>query len=159
MNVTTHEPGFDSLDSLADLEALCVFVGEDERPLRGIAGFLDWRMCGGLSRVLVSEFFKGAAGDCLLLPSNGRIAIPRIFVCGLGPTTAAKEGFGSLMTGAADRLTKAKIRSVALELPALPGVDETERARVVRERFLPKFKGERVAVMTDRATAKLLPPS
>jgi len=157
VQLTTHDPGFESLDSLADVEALCVFVGQDERPLRGIAGYLDWRMCGGLSRVLVSEFFQGAGGDCLLLPSNGRIAIPRIFVCGLGPLQGVKEQLGSMMTGAADRLTRARIRSVALELPQLPGLEDSERVRVIRERFLPKFKGERVAVLADRNVAKLLP--
>ncbi|MDQ3263184.1 MAG: peptidase M17 [Myxococcota bacterium] len=157
MQLTTHEPGFESLDTLSDLEALCVFVGEDERPLRGIAGYLDWRMCGGLSRVLVSEFFQGAAGDCLLLPSHGRIAIPRVFVCGMGPLQGAREQLGSLMTAAADRLTRAKVRSVALELPQLPGLDETERVRVIRERFLPKFKGDRVAVLADKSVSRLLP--
>lgn len=156
--LTTHEPVMESLDALGDVEALCVFVGEDERPLKGIAGYLDWRMCGGLSRVLVSEFFKGEAGDCLLLPSAGRIAIPRVFVCGAGPAGKLKENLGSLMTSAADRLTRAKIQSVALELPAT-GSDEAERVRVIRERFLPKFKGERVAVLADKAVAKLLPAS
>jgi len=46
---------------------------------------------------------------------------------------------------------------VALELPQLPGLEDSERVRVIRERFLPKFKGERVAVLADRNVAKLLP--
>jgi hypothetical protein len=157
MTLTSHEPGFETLDALTDVEALCVFVGQDERPLRGVAGYVDWRLCGSLSRVLVSEFFKGEPGDCLLLPSNGRIAMPAIFVYGTGPSTGLKDQLGSLMTAAADRLTRAKIRSVALEVPQGPGIPEQERARVVRERFLPKFKGERVAVLADKAVTKLLP--
>lgn len=156
MTVQGYEPNLESVDALADVEALCVFVGEDERPLRGVAGYVDWRLCGALSRVLLSEFFAGAAGDCLLLPAHGRLAIPRIFVCGTGPAATLKEGVGTLMTSAADRLTRAKVRSVAVEVPRGEGLADAERARLVRERFLPKFKGDRVALLVDKSVSKLL---
>ena len=84
MNLTTHEIGFPSLDALPGVDSLCVFVGQDERPLRGTAGYVDWRLCGALSRVLLQGFFIGAQGDCLLIPSEGRIAMSRIFALGTG---------------------------------------------------------------------------
>ena len=74
----------DALDPLP-VDTVCLFVSEDERPLGGAAGFVDWRLCGQLSRLLVDGFFKGTRGESLLLPSNGRIGAPRLVVLGLGP--------------------------------------------------------------------------
>ena len=54
--------GLDSLDALTGIEAVCCFVVEDERPLSGAPGFLDWRLCGSLSRILHEGRFVGAAG-------------------------------------------------------------------------------------------------
>ena len=34
MSVTTHELGFESLDALSGVDSLCLFVSEDERPLK-----------------------------------------------------------------------------------------------------------------------------
>ena len=62
--------GLDALDALTGVEALCCFVTEDERPLGGASGFLDWRLCGELSKILASGYFVGAPGDKLLLPSE-----------------------------------------------------------------------------------------
>src|SRR5205814_6042297 len=116
--VTTHEVGFEPLDSLPGLDSLCVFVGEDERPLRGAAGFLDWRLGGALSRVLVSGFFVGAPSDTLLLPTAGRIAIPRVFAIGVGRSAAlTEEGLCAALRIAAQVLDKARAQAVALELP------------------------------------------
>jgi hypothetical protein len=156
--LSTHEIGFESLDALDGLEALCLFVGEDDRPLKGAAGYVDWRLAGAISRVLMKEFFVGAAGDCLLLPSNGRIAIPRIFACGTGKS----DGFGperlrELLADAASRLDRAKIRSVALEIPGAGVVPDEERSRAVQEAFLARFSGERVAFLADKSVGKLMP--
>ncbi len=158
MNLSTHEIGFESLDALEGLDALCLFVGEDDRPLKGAAGYVDWRLAGALSRVLMNEFFVGVAKDCLLLPSNGRIAIPRIFACGSGPSSQLDpERLRELLADAAERLDRAKIRSVALEVPGAGAVSDEERSRAVREAFLGRFSGERVAFLADKAVAKLLP--
>src|SRR3954452_25120632 len=98
-SVSTHGIGLDSLDELKDVDALCLFVGEDERPLRGVAGYVDWRLCGALSRVIKNGFFVGAAQDWLLLPSNGRIAPARIFVVGVGKRSAlTAEGIGKALS-------------------------------------------------------------
>ena len=158
MNLSTHEIGFESLDALEGLDALCLFVGEDDRPLKGAAGYVDWRLAGALSRVLMQEFFVGAAGDCLLLPSNGRIAIPRIFACGAGPSNGfGPERLREILSDAAVRLDRAKIRSVALEVPGAGAVPDEERSRAVKEAFLGRFSGERVAFLADKAVGKLLP--
>lgn len=158
MSVTAYEIGFEGLDTLAGVDALCLFVAEDDRPLPGTAGYVDWRLCGALSRVLKAKFFTGAKDDWLLLPSEGRLPFPRIFVVGLGRRAdLSRESLGQVLASAAKVLGKAKADSVALELPSGAQVDEAAQAAALQQHFLPGFKGKHVAILADKALAKLLP--
>lgn len=157
MSVTTHETGLETLDTLEGIDALCVFVSVDERPLLGLAGYLDWRLCGRLSRVLEEGFFTGAGEDSLLLPTNGRIAASRVFVLGLGRSAdLTAEKVEGALKNAAKVLTQAKVNAVGLELPGGQVLDEATRARVLKSAFLPGFKGGRVAVLGDKSLLKLV---
>lgn len=157
MNLTTHEIGFASLDGMPGVDSLCLFVAEDERPLRGTAGYVDWRMCGALSRVLRGGFFTGSSGDCLLIPTEGRIAMSRIFAIGIGERQRfGTEALGEVLSNAAGVLTKAQVATVALEIPGAGAVDESTRAASLVKQFLPAFKGGRVAVLSERSVARLL---
>ena len=69
--IEVAELGLPALDVL-DVDALAVFVGP-ERPLQGLAGFADWRLCGALSRAIRGGLFDAAPDDALLLPSGGRM--------------------------------------------------------------------------------------
>ena len=158
MNVSTHEPGLAGLDSLQEVDALCLFVGEDDRPLPGSAGYVDWRLCGALSRVLQSGFFVGAREDSLLLPTDGRFSVPRVFVMGLGQRRALEAGaLGEALAAAGRVLTRARVEAVALELPGAGSLGEAARVSAFTERFLPSFKGRKVAVLADKDVARLLP--
>ncbi|MGV3619494.1 MAG: M17 family peptidase N-terminal domain-containing protein [Archangium sp.] len=134
--------GLEALDSLSGIEALCCFVTEDERPLSGAAGFLDWRLCGELSRVLISGFFVGAPGDKLLLPTDARVPAKRIFAIGLGRSQSVTAlGLEHALTGAAAMLTKAQVPSVALAFPMLPNAVSPQRDELVERAFAPHFQG------------------
>ena len=157
MSLSTHEIGFASLDDLPGVDTLCLFVAEDERPLKGTAGYVDWRMCGALSQVLLDRFFIGSAGDCLLIPSDGRIAMSRIFAIGIGNS----EGFGHdsllrTMGDAGRMLSRALVQTVALEIPGSGKVEEATRAAALLNQFVPKFNGSHVAVLSDKGVARLL---
>jgi hypothetical protein len=155
--LTAHELGVEALDALGGVDSLCLFVGEDERPLQGAAGYLDWRMCGALSRVLLSGFFTGAAGDALLLPAGGRISIPRVFAIGLGKAAALDQaGLQAALASAASVLQRAKVEAVALELPGQGAVKESARVEALRRAFLPAFGGKRVALLGEKSLGKLL---
>jgi leucyl aminopeptidase len=155
VSVTTHEVGFEGLDALGGVDALCLFVAEDDRPLPTTAGYVDWRMCGALSRALKAGFFTGVKDDWLLLPSDGKLSVPRIFVVGLGSRKALDaDALGTALGNAAKVLAKAKVESVALELPASPGVEESARTSALEKNFLPLFKGKRVAVLGDKGNAR-----
>lgn len=157
-SVSTHDIGLDALDELTGTDALCLFVAEDERPLRGIAGYVDWRLCGGLSRVIKNGFFVGAAQDWLLLPSNNRIGPGRIFVVGVGKRSAlSADAIGKALSVAARTLTRAKVDSVALEIPQGANLDEAARASIFQKEFLPEFKGRAVALLADKALSRVLP--
>ena len=72
-----------ALDAQSD-DLLVLSVLEDERPLGGLAGLVDWRLCGALSRWLVSGFATGVWGESVLYPSNARLAQRVTLVLGLG---------------------------------------------------------------------------
>lgn len=148
--VSTVPLSLDALDPLP-VDTLCLFVTEDERPLTGAAGYVDWRLCGQLSRLLVDGFFKGARGESLLLPSNGRIGAPRVVILGLGPGGEALHA-GTLrgaLSQAADVLNRAGADSIAVELPGRGALPGEERSSAFQEAFVPAFRGARVTLLAD----------
>jgi hypothetical protein len=158
VNVAAYDIGFEGLDALEGIDALCLFVGEDDRPLPGSVGYVDWRLCGALSRVLQSGFFVGAQDDSLLLPTDGRFPVPRVFVIGLGRRSGLDaSSLGEAMANAGRVMAKAKVQAVALEVPGAERLDEGARASALNDKFLPAFKGQRVAVLADKALARRLP--
>ena len=70
-----HNPG----------QVLVLTAFSDERPLRGLAGLVDWRVCGKLSGWFLSEFATGEVNDRVLYPSQGRLSHPLMLLIGLGP--------------------------------------------------------------------------
>ncbi len=69
-----------------DLAVLTVF--EDERPLQGLAGLVDWRTSGSLSALVRSGLCTGAAGEAVLLPGRATLPMERLVLLGLGPSRA-----------------------------------------------------------------------
>ena len=158
MNVAAYDVNLQGLDSLEGVDALCLFVGEDDRPLPGSAGYVDWRLCGALSRVLQSGFFVGARDDSLLLPTDGRFPVPRIFVIGLGRRKGLDaSSLGQALANAGQVLARARVEAVALEIPGTGALDEATRASALSDKFLPAFKGKKVAVLADKELARRLP--
>lgn len=135
-----------SVDALAGTEAVCCLVTEDERPLPGAAGFVDWRLNGALSRVLKVGFFQGAPGEKLLVPTLGQVPAPKLFAVGLGRASAVTAlGLEHALTQAGEMLAKAQVSSVALAFPTLPKALESSRDELVTRAFKSRFPG-RVAV-------------
>lgn len=160
MSLTTCDIALHTLDTLKGVDALCLFVGEDERPLSGASGLVDWRLCGRLSRVLLDGFFQGARGEKLLLPGEGRLPIPRIFVFGIGPLARFdEEALSSGMTEAGRMLTRAQVKSVALEVPGAGRLPDAARAAALLQPFGAAFRGQDVAIFSDRNLGRHLPTS
>jgi len=67
-----------------ETEALVVGFFEDIRPLKDVAGELDWLLCGALSALLLGKRVRGSLGDVALLTSQGKVPAQKIFMIGLG---------------------------------------------------------------------------
>lgn len=151
-----HEPSLETLDGLTGVDALCLFVAEDDRPLSGAAGFVDWRLGGGLSRVLQAGFFVGAVDDKLLFPASGGLPVPKIFAIGIGREASLDaDTLGRVLEGAAATLKKAGVGSVALALPKGALADEA-RVEALKRHFLPGFGNGPVTVLAERGVRALL---
>jgi hypothetical protein len=114
--------GLPAIDALA-VDALAMFVGP-ERPLQGLAGFADWRLCGLISRAIREGAYGPDSGEALLLPSGGRIAVPRIFCFGLPEPARDAAEFSAAARRLCLAMHKARSDSWAGTLPATePGVE------------------------------------
>jgi hypothetical protein len=100
----------------ADLLVAPFFAGE--RPLRGAAGRLDWRLCGHLSEMLRRSAFEGAPGDLILVPTGASARAPRALLVGLGE----RSGFSprQLRPAVASALAKARALRAGIVAVALP---------------------------------------
>jgi hypothetical protein len=116
MELSYYPLTMEALDQ-ADAEALCLFVSEDERPLTGLAGLVDWRLSGRLSRMIRAGLVVGAAGEALLTPPGMRLAFKKLFLFGLGAARSDDELAGRL-ADALRRLAQAGVKDAALQLPA-----------------------------------------
>jgi hypothetical protein len=67
-----------------DCEVLALGFFEDERPLKGTTGWVDWRFNGKVSRFCIDGKLTGAWGEATLIPSEGRISPRMILLLGLG---------------------------------------------------------------------------
>jgi len=95
-----------------------VFFFESERPLRGGAGRADWRLCGQLSRLILSGKLTGAAGEAVLMPTGGGLAAPLLVGLGLGSRNTFDAGAcEALGREAVTRAWRLGAKSVALPLP------------------------------------------
>ena len=102
----------------AGAEMIACGIWEDQRPLPGLAGLVDWRLAGRLSRLAREQFLVGSLGEVLFLPGRPRLPFDKVIVLGLG----ARASFGDapFKTALEKLLATAsglKVRRVVAELP------------------------------------------
>ncbi len=157
MRLSFADASLAALDALTGLEAVALLVFEDERPLRSLAGFADWRLCGALSRILIGGRFTGERGDALLFPALSRFPGDRVFCFGGGHKAEfGRLGFATAVRGMAKAISLAGAKAFVTELPAVEGLDELERAKIFLAEGAAHFGGERIALCGDaRALARV----
>ena len=128
LKIEVADLGLPAIDTL-DVDAIGVFVGP-ERPLQGLAGFVDWRMCGAISRAMRSGLFHGAREEALLLPTGGRMAPGRLFCFGLPEAPLAPEAFLPAARAGLEALARAGSEAFAIAMPPLAGGDTALAARL-----------------------------
>lgn len=110
-------PDLRAIDGLR-CEAIALPFFEDERPLRGAAGLIDWRLCGRLSRLLVRGQVRGGQGERVLVPARPRLTCDKLFLFGLGPRARFDETtFVAAIADVLDTLEGVRARTAMLALP------------------------------------------
>ena len=117
IELTWAERELRSLDRLTGEIVVCSMFAE-ERPPHGIAGLIDWRLGGRLSRLCLSRFLTGGHQELLLVPGRPRVSFDKIVVVGLG----AREGFDEArfhdaLSRALRALVDLQVRRVTIDLP------------------------------------------
>lgn len=106
-----------------ETEALIVGFHEDVRPLRNLAGELDWLLCGSLSDLIIKHKVRGSSGDVALLPSQGKIPARKIFLVGLGSKeTMSSDAISSLARTLTSMVIKTGVRNAAMECIPISGM-------------------------------------
>lgn len=65
---------------------------QDQVPLQGLLGLVDWRVNGKLSRLVKDKVFSGSAREMLLMPAERRFKADKLVLLGLGRKVDFEEG-------------------------------------------------------------------
>ena len=117
MNFQVVTPSLARLDDLR-FDTLVLSHFDDERPLTGVGGMVDWRLNGRLSQLILNGVITGEYGEQLLYPQGSRMPFTKLLYFGLGDrtqfTTARyREATHRLL----DTMSRIGIFSFALCLP------------------------------------------
>ena len=106
-----------TLDSVrAELAVLPIF--NDERPLRALSGLCDWRLCGRLSRLLLSQRLQSDSDVVTLTPAGSRLPFERLLFVGLGDSEHfVRDRFDRACALLNKTILALRIRTVALTIP------------------------------------------
>ena len=115
-----------------DVQAVLLGVPSDQRPLKGTAGLLDWRLKGMVSRFLKAGHITGDAGEIVLVPMlRGECRKTLIF---LGHGKVSDSNLPSVklahLARVREQLLKLKVTRVAVSASAFTGI---KRGDIVRE--------------------------
>jgi hypothetical protein len=83
MKVQLVKPDLHQIDHL-NVDTFAITVFEDQRPPKGLAGLVDWRLCGRMSNLLISGQLTGRFREAVMFPGYGRLPSGRVLVFGLG---------------------------------------------------------------------------
>jgi len=91
---------------------------QDERPLKGSTGWIDWRLNGMLSRFLIERRLTGDWQETTLIPSQGRVTPRMVLLVGLGKVREYSYlRLRDLSPFLLDTLRKLNTSSVCLSFP------------------------------------------
>jgi len=80
MDVILSPEGID----VQECDVLVIGFFQDERPLKGSSGWMDWRLNGMLSSFLIKKRLTGDWQETTLIPTQGRVMPRMTLLLGLG---------------------------------------------------------------------------
>jgi len=130
----------DPLEEL-DADVLVLFHPEDEPAPRGRLGWVDWILCGAVSRLRARGKFAGERGTNVLLSPSGKFRAKMILVIGLGrQAELSMVALYRLSYLAAHTILALGCTQVAMEPPFRAFPRETPTR--IRQAFLEGFSAE-----------------
>lgn len=113
----------------ADLCVLTAFA--EERPLLGLAGFVDWRSSGRLTAVLRSGLFSARRDERVLLPGRPGLPLGRWVLYGLGEAeTFDADAAAAAASHVADLARGLHVHDVVVAVPGVLASREAGEAFV-----------------------------
>jgi hypothetical protein len=117
MDLRFLPPQLAKLD-LAATEVLVVCLCSDERPPRGVAGLVDWRMAGRLSALIQRGLLTGRPGEVVLLPGKPKLPFDKVVLFGLGERSEFSEDlYKAVVCKVLATLEGLKVRNAVVQLP------------------------------------------
>lgn len=99
-------------------EIVACGIYRDVRPFGGLAGLVDWRLAGRLSRLAREGFVLGEIGELVAVPVRPRLPFDHLLVAGLGPRSAFGDAaFREVLERMLDALEGLHAKKAVLELP------------------------------------------
>jgi len=99
-------------------EVVACSIWQDQRPLTGLAGLLDWRLAGRLSMLARDTFLAGVLGEVLFVPGKPRLPFDKVLVLGLGARAEfGDEPFRVALRRLVLTLEGLNVRRAIVELP------------------------------------------
>jgi hypothetical protein len=143
----------------APVEVAACTIWRDERPVRGFAGVLDWRLGGRLSALLMSGFVRGDVGEALLVPGKPHVPFEKVLVLGLGDRAAFDEdAFRQGVSHIARTLEGLRVRRAVVELPGrgVGGIDPERAITLALECLGPAPEHDAWWLVEDAPAQKLV---
>jgi hypothetical protein len=96
-------------------DVVAAFFFEDQRPLRGPAALLDWRLNGAMTRLLLEGKAHGSPGEFVLIRDNGKLGAPWVLFAGGGLVSQlAPFTYAGLAGGVLEHCRRAGFRRISL---------------------------------------------
>ena len=148
------------LDVLDDLQGVCLVLTsfEEDRPLRGLSGLVDWRLNGQLSRLILGGFVDAHYLEATLAPIVGRLPFGQLVLVGLGRRSEfTAQRFEETCRFCFKAMQGLGVHEVAMMLPGRVGIDVGLRQALAgwRRAILEAFAPEEL----QRVTITLLEPT
>jgi len=103
-------------------EVFALACFKDIRPLRGLAGEVDWVYGGVISRMMMQNHFTALHGETLLIPTEGKLHIPKVVLIGLGPSASYDAGqFESAVVNLLETIEGLKTHNCAIATASFCG--------------------------------------
>jgi hypothetical protein len=135
MDLRFTAPDLRRLD-LAGTEVLVACLMEGERPPRGVAGLVDWRLAGRISALVASGFASGKVGEVLLVPGKPKLPFDKVVLFGAGRPDAFSElVFSDVVARMLRTLEGLHVRNAVVQLPGrhIQGISAARAADLLLE--------------------------